>query len=220
LKIYFAPDTRAVRIVWLFEELGLPYELEFFKLGDTSMRSPAYLGIHPLGRVPTLVDDKVTIFESGAIVQYVLAKYGSGRLTPDVGSKEFPVYLQWFHFAEGMIMPPINTIVVETVLLSPERRNQVNVDRATKLLSRMLASVDAGVRGREFLAGKFSAADIMLGQACMAAARVGADFSGQPDLSAYLNRLRDRPAFKKSECNGKAEGRGRLRTNLIGSWPP
>jgi glutathione S-transferase len=100
LKIYFAPDTRAVRIVWLFEELGLPYELEFFKLGDASMRSPAYLGIHPLGRVPTLVDDKVTIFESGAIVQYVLAKYGCGRLTPDVGSKEFPVYLQWFHFAD------------------------------------------------------------------------------------------------------------------------
>lgn len=169
------------------------------------MRSSAYLGIHPLGRVPTLVDDKVTIFESGAIVQYVLAKYGSGRLTPDVGSQEFPVYLQWFHFAEGMIMPPINIIVVETILLSPERRNQVNVDRATKLLSRMLASVDAGVRGKEFLAGKFSAADIMLGQACMAAAKVGADFSGRPDLSAYLNRLRERPAFKKASATGKPE---------------
>ena len=104
MKIYFAPNTQAVRIVWLLEELGLPYELEFFKLGDASMRSPAYLAVHPQGRVPTLVDDKVTIFESGAIVQYVLAKYGSGRLTPDVGSKEFPVYLQWFHFAEGMIM--------------------------------------------------------------------------------------------------------------------
>ena len=178
MKIYFAPNTRAVRIVWLLEELGLPYELEFFKLGDGSMRSPAYLAVHPQGRVPTLVDDKVTIFESGAIVQYVLAKYGNGRLTPDVGSPEFPVYLQWFHYAEGMIMPPINTIVVETVLLSPERRNQVNVDRATKLLSRMLTSVDAGVRGKEFLAGQFSAADIMLGQACMAAARVGADFFG------------------------------------------
>jgi glutathione S-transferase len=202
MKIYFAPNTRAVRVVWLFEELGLPYELEFFKLGDASMRSPAYLGIHPLGRVPTLVDDKVTIFESGAILQYVLAKYGNGRLTPDVGSQEFPAYLQWFHFAEAMIMPPINTIVVETVLLSPERRNQVNVDRATKLLSRMLTSVDAAVRGREFLAGTFSAADIMLGQACMAAARVGADFSGQPDLSAYLNRLRDRPAFKKASATG------------------
>ncbi len=128
MKIFFAPDTRAVRVVWLFEELGLPYELELFKLGDASMRSSAYLGIHPLGRVPTLVDEKVTIFESGAIVQYVLAKYGGGRLTPDVGSQEFPVYLQWFHFAEGMIMPPINIIVVETVLLSAERRNQVNVD--------------------------------------------------------------------------------------------
>jgi hypothetical protein len=66
MKIYFAPNTRAVRIVWLFEELGLPCELEFFKLGDASMRSPAYLAVHPQGRVPTLVDDKVTIFESGA----------------------------------------------------------------------------------------------------------------------------------------------------------
>ena len=103
-------------------------------------------------------------------------------------------------------MPPINTIVVETVLLSPERRNQVNVDRATKLLSRMLTSVDAGVRGKEFLAGQFSAADIMLGQACMAAARVGADFSGQPDLSAYLDRLRERPAFKKANATGKPNG--------------
>jgi hypothetical protein len=79
LKIFFAPDTRAVRVVWLFEELGLPYELELFKLGDASMRSSAYLGIHPLGRVPTLVDDKVTIFESGAIVH------------PDhVNAKNFP----------------------------------------------------------------------------------------------------------------------------------
>jgi glutathione S-transferase len=206
VKIYFAPDTRAVRIVWLCEELGLPYELEFFKLGDASMRSPAYLSIHPLGRVPTLVDDEVTIFESGAIVQYVLAKYGKGRLVPDVGSLEFPAYLQWFHFAEGMIMPPINIIVVETVLLPPERRNQVNVDRATKLLSRMLSSVDARVSGREFLAGNFSAADIMLGQACMAAAKAGADLSGQPNLSAYLNRLRGRPAFKKANATGRPRG--------------
>jgi glutathione S-transferase len=207
MKIYFAPDTRAVRIVWLFEELGLPYELEFLKFGDPSMRSPAYLGIHPLGRVPTLIDGEITIFESGAIVQYVLAKYGNGRLVPDVLSREFPLYLQWFHFAEGMIMPPVNTIVVETVLLSPERRNQVNVDRATKVLLKMLAAVDAGVRDGKFLAGNFSAADIMLGQACMAATKAatkaGADLSGQANLAAYIDRLRNRPAFKMANATGK-----------------
>ena len=149
MKIYYAPNTRAVRIVWLFEELGLPYELETFKLGDSSMRSPGYLKVHPMGRVPTLEDGETTIFESGAIVQYVLAKYGDGRLAPDIASPEFPAYLQWLHYAEGMIMPPVNSIVVETILLPPERRNQGNVDRAVKLLSRMLSAVNSGLEGRD-----------------------------------------------------------------------
>src|SRR5262245_19351577 len=82
MKIYYAPNTRAVRIVWLFEELGLPYELQRYKLGDAGMRSPDYLKVHPMGRVPVLEDGETTIFESGAIVQYVLAKYGDGRLAP------------------------------------------------------------------------------------------------------------------------------------------
>ena len=72
MKIYYAPNTRAVRIVWLFEELGLPYDLERFKLGDAAMRAPDYLKVHPMGRVPALKDGDVTVFESGAIVQYVL----------------------------------------------------------------------------------------------------------------------------------------------------
>jgi glutathione S-transferase len=78
MKIYYAPNTRAVRIVWLFEELGLPYDLERFTLGDAAMRAPEYLTVHPMGRVPALQDGEVTLFESGAIVQYVLAKYGTG----------------------------------------------------------------------------------------------------------------------------------------------
>jgi glutathione S-transferase len=159
MKIYYAPNTRAVRIVWLLEELGLPYDLERFKLGDAAMRAPEYLKVHPVGRVPALQDGDVTLFESGAIVQYVLAKYGNDRLVQDVSSPDFPTYLQWLHYAEGMIMPPVNTIIVETILLKPERRNQVNVDRAVKLLSQMLTAVDDRLRGREFLAGAFSGAD-------------------------------------------------------------
>ena len=69
MKIYYAPNSRAVRAVWLFEELGLPYELVTFKLGDKTMRSPDYLKVHPMGRVPALEDGDVTIFESGAIGQ-------------------------------------------------------------------------------------------------------------------------------------------------------
>ncbi len=198
MKIYHAPNTRSVRIVWLLEELGLPYDLEHFKLGDARMRTPEYLSVHPMGRVPALEADGVTIFESGAIVEYVLAKHASGRLRPDQNSAEFPTYLQWLHYAEGMLMPPVNIIVVETILLPPERRNQVNVDRATKLLSRMLAAIDHGLDGRDYLAGEFSGADIMSGHACIVAARLGADISDKPNVAAYIDRLQARPALQRA----------------------
>lgn len=198
MKIYYAPNTRAVRVVWLCEELGLDYRLERFKLGDPAMRAPDYLRINPMGRVPTLEDGATTISESGAIVQYLLARYANGRLVPDVNSTDFPAYLQWLHYAEGMIMPPVNSIVVETILLPAERRNQVNVDRATKLLTRMLGAVDRHLAGREFLAGAFSGADIMTGHACIVAARLGADTTAMPNVAAYIERLNARPALQRA----------------------
>ncbi len=198
MKIFYAPNTRAVRAVWLFEELGLPYELERFKLGDRAMRAPDYLKVHPMGRVPALLDGETILFESGAIVEYVLARYGQGRLMPAVASAEFPRYLQWLHYAEGMIMPPVNTIVVETKLLPPERRNPVNAERAVKLLGRMLEAVEQGLEGRDFLAGAFSGADIMTGHACCVSATLGADLSDKPRVAAYVQRLNARPALAKA----------------------
>lgn len=198
MKIHFAPNTRAVRVVWLFEELGLPYELKRYKLGDPAMRSAEYRKIHPMGRVPALQDGDVTIFESGAIVQYVLAKYGKGRLMPTPTSPDFAAYLQWLHYAEGMIMPPVNTIVVETILLPPERRNPGNVDRATKLLGQMLSAVDQHLAGREYLAGEFSGADIMTEHACTVAARLKADVSDKPNVAAYIARINARPALQRA----------------------
>lgn len=201
LRLYHAPGTRSVRVRWLLEELGLPYELAPMRLGDRAMRAPEYLAVNPNGRVPTLVDGDVTIHESGAIVEYVLARHGCGRLRPPVDSPTFPAYLQWLHYAEGMLMPPVNTIVVETLFLPEEKRNPVNVDRARRLLGRMLAAVDKALQGREFLAGEFSAADIMTGHACMAAAGNGADVSDKPDLVAYTDRLAARPALVRARAD-------------------
>ena len=200
MKLYHAPGTRSVRIVWLLEELGLDYDVEFLKLGDAAMRSPEYLKVHPMGRVPALVDGDVTLNESGAIVQYVLAKHGGGRMAPAPDSADFAPYLQWLHFAEGMLMAPVGTIVVETILLPPDRRNQTNVDRATKLLSRTLGAVEERLEGRDFLAGDFSGADIMTGHACTVSARLGADVSDKPNVQAYIERLEARPAFQKARA--------------------
>ena len=203
MKIYHSPGSRSVRVIWLFEELDLPYELEQFNLGAPEMRSPEYLKVHPMGRVPALEDGDQTIFESGAIVQYVLAKYGDGALVPETDSPEFGDYLQWLHYAEGMLMPQINVLVVETVFLSEERRNQVNIDRAMKLLNRMLVAVDAHLAGRDYLAGEFSGADIMTGHACSVSKRLGADVSELANVTAYIERIEARPALVAArEHNG------------------
>ncbi len=197
MKLYYAQNSRAVRIAWLLEELGLEYEIEKFALGERAMREDQYKSIHPMGRVPALEDGDVTLFESGAIVQYILALHSDGRMAPAPGSKEFPNYLQWLHYCEGMIMPPINTIVVETILLPPERRTELNVKRATKLLGQMLSAVEAHMEGRDFLAGDFSGADIMTGHSVVVSRNlVKADFSAFPNLTRYADNLLQRPALQ------------------------
>jgi glutathione S-transferase len=200
MRLYFAPRSRAVRVAWALEELGLDYDLKRFDLGQPEMRSPEYRAVHPMGRVPALVDGDTTLFESGAIIQYLLARYGAGRLQPAVEDPAFPAYLQWFHYAEGMIMPPMNTIVVETILLPPDRRSEVHANRAAKLLGQMLGAVDRQLADRDYLAGAFSAADMMTGHAVIMAGRFGADLADKPNLPGYIDRLSARPAFEKADA--------------------
>lgn len=165
------------------------------------MREAPYLSKHPMGRVPALEDGEITIFESGAIIQYILAKYGNGRFVPDVESIDFASYLQWFHYAEGMIMPPFNILVVETVLLPPERRTELNVKRSTKLLGQMLTAVNAQLSDKNYLVGsEITAADFMTGHAVVMSHRFGIDMSTMPKLIDYSERLSSRKAFKKAEA--------------------
>ena len=196
--LHYALNSRAVRVAWLLEELGLHYTLIKYSLGDIKMREPEYLKINPLGRVPVLEDNDMILTESGAIIQYILSKYGHKKFTPNTENKNYPLYLQWFHFAEGMIMPQMNIIVVETILLPPERRNEVNVKRATKLLNRMLEIVEKFMENRRYLAGEFSAADMMTGHAVIMSEKLGVDFSQKPNLNDYIQRLMSRPALQKA----------------------
>ncbi len=198
LTLHFAPNSRASRIYWLLRELDLPFELNRMDFNPKDLKSDEHRARHPLGRVPVLDDDDVRIFESGAIVEYVLAKYGEGRLKPDVDSPEFPNYLQWFHYCEGMVMPPINTIVVQTVLLPPERRDETALGQAQRLLGKALQPVNDALEGRDYLAGDFSAADIMLGHSCIMSGRLGAVTDDMPHLKAYIERLQARPACQEA----------------------
>jgi len=112
MKLYFAPNSRAVRIAWLLEELGMDYEIEKYSVGDKALRTPEYYKLHPMGRVPVLEDESVKIYESGAIVEYLISKYDKGKFCPDKTDPSFPYYLQWLHYAEGSIMPQVNKIAI------------------------------------------------------------------------------------------------------------
>lgn len=197
MKLYFAPDSRAVRVAWCLEELGLDYDLESYRVGQRELREAPYQKVHPNGRIPVLEVDDLTIFESGAIIQYLLATRPNS-FVPDIGTPEFAQYLQWFHYAEGMLMPPVNAYVVETILLPPERRNEVNVKRAAKLMNTMLTTLETHMERRDWLAGPFSGAEFMCGHAVQAAARLGGDLSDKPNLRAYIDRMMDRPALQKA----------------------
>ncbi len=198
LKLHFAPNSRAGRIVWLLEELELPYEINKMAFHPKDLKSDEHRARHPLGRVPVLDDGDVSIYESGAIVEYVLERHKNGGLKPAVESPEYPEYLQWFHYCEGMVMPPVNTIVVQTVLLPPDRRDETALGQAQRLLTKALAPVDDALAGRDYLIGDFSAADIMLGHACFMSNRLGCVPEEMTNLKGYVDRISARPAFQKA----------------------
>ena len=196
LTLHFAPNSRSGRIVWLLEELELAYDINKMAFHPHDLKSDAHRARHPLGRVPVLDDGDIRIFESGAIVEYVLARHKNGGLRPAEAAAEFPEYLQWFHYCEGMVMPPVNTIVVQTVLLPPDRRDETALAQAKRLLSKALEPVNAALEGRDYVIGDFSAADIMLGHACFMSNRLGCVGDDMPHLKAYVERIANRPAFK------------------------
>ena len=196
LTLHFAPNSRAGRILWLLEELGLEYKLNRMDFHPKDLKSDEHRARHPLGRVPVLDDDDVTLYESGAIVEYLVARHSDGNLRPCAESSLFPEFLQWFHYCEGMVMPPINTIVVQTLLLPAERRNEEGLSQAQRLLSKALSPLESAIAGRDYMVGDFSAADIMMGHACFMSRRLGCVDERLTNLNGYIDRIQERPAFQ------------------------
>mgnify|MGYP001417604660 FL=1 len=202
LKVHFAPNSRAGRIIWLLEELNLPYQVNRMDFHPKDLKSDEHRSRHPLGRIPVLDDGNVRIYESGAIVEYILERHKNGNLKPDVSSNTYPNYLQWFHYCEGMVMPPINTIVVQTILLPEDRRDETVLNQAKKLLSKSLEPVNKELEGKEYLIGDFSAADIMLGHACFMSNRLGCVSEEMSNMKSYVDNINKRPAFQTAISMG------------------
>ena len=203
LKVHFVAGTRAGRVVWLLEELGLEYEVNIMPFTKEGLKSPQHRARHALGRVPVLEDGDISIFESGAIIDYVLERHKNGGLKPSSDAPEFPFYLQWYHYCEGMVMPPMNQIVVQTILLPPDRRDETVLNQAKNLLTKSLAPVNENLADKDYLIGDFSAADIMLGHSCFMANRLGCVNDEMINIKDYVARIADRSAFQKAITMGE-----------------
>jgi|TARA_B100000214_G_scaffold146122_1_gene104435 glutathione S-transferase len=203
LKVHFVAGTRAGRVVWLLEELGLEYEVNIMPFTKEGLKSPEHRARHALGRVPVLEDGDISIFESGAIIDYVLERHKNGGLKPSSDAPEFPFYLQWYHYCEGMVMPPMNQIVVQTILLPPDRRDETVLNQAKNLLTKSLAPVNEILADQDYLIGDFSAADMMLGHSCFMANRLGCVNDEMSNIKDYVARIADRPAFQKAITMGE-----------------
>lgn len=199
MTLHFAPNSRASRTLWLLEELGLTYQLNRMDFSPKDLKSDEHRARHPLGRIPVLEDDDISIYESGAIAEYILERHKNGGLKPTPEDPRFPEYLQWFHYCEGMVMPPINTIIVHTLLLPPDRQDETVRGQAERLLAKSWLPVETAMVGKDYLIGDFSAADTMLGHACIMSQRLGIiTEEAFPLLSAYAARLLTRPACAKA----------------------
>ncbi len=195
LKLHFCSNSRSSRVLWLLREIGVEYEINKIKFHPSELKSDEHRKLHPLGRVPVLEDGELILYESGAIIEYLIERYSDGSLKPDKESSLFPIYLQWYHYCEGMIMPPMNTIVVHTLILPEERRNEEVLRQAKNLLSKSLNPVEKLLEKNEYLIGSISGVDFMLGHALYMSNKLGCIDEKMININRYLDLLNSREHF-------------------------
>ncbi|ALR22967.1 glutathione S-transferase family protein [Sphingobium baderi] len=192
LTVHHLGISQSDRIVWLCEELGIPYELVRYDRDPVTRLAPAsYKALHPSGTAPVISDDDLVLAESGAIIDYIVAKLGGGRLTLQSDHPDFAQFLYWYHFANGSMMPCMMMLMAEGSVAEMMR------DRANRNL---VALNEHFAKGNQWLAGEeFTVADIMiLFPLTTIRAFVPLDLSPYPHLRSYLKRAIARPAFQRA----------------------
>jgi glutathione S-transferase len=211
ITVHHLNDSRSQRVLWLLEELALPYEIKHYQRDSKTMLAPPGLrAVHPLGKSPVITDGEATVAESGAIIEYLLDRHGNGRLRPAPGTPEFLQYRYWLHFAEGSAMSPLlMKLVFDKVASSPmpffvkpiARGISAQVLKSFVMpnIVRQLDFMEGELAQRPWFAGsEFSAADIQMSFPLEASAqRAGLDAS-RPKLHDWLRRIHARPAYKKA----------------------
>lgn len=197
MKLYHAPGTRGVRVIWLCAELDVPLTVETIDFSPAFRNTADWRAISPTGKVPAMEDDGLTMFESGAMVQYILDRYGQGRLAPSPGTPESAIFQQWCWFAEATFARPLGDILHHTVFKPPAERIAAVAEDAKNRALVCLAAVEETVAERSHLLGDtFTAADVMMGYTLMLAERTGVLANAHPHAKAYFDRLAARPGYQ------------------------
>ena len=201
LKVHHLNNSRSQRIVWLMEELGTPYEIvPYTRDATTNLAPPELKAVHPLGKSPVITDGDVTIAESGAIVEYAVAKYGAGKLQPESGSKAHVAYIEWLHYSEGSAMLPL---MMNLYLMRLGEAGAPLHERVASEIDNNLAYIARALGDQDYLLGEFTGADLQI-SFVMEVARAFGKLTNYPTLAAYIARLQARPAFKRSIEKGGA----------------
>ena len=196
--VHHLNDSRSQRVLWLLEELGLPYEIQAYaRNATTRLAPPELMAIHPLGKSPVIQDEGRTIIESGAIVDYLIRRHGQGRLQPAAGSDDFEAYNQWLHYAEGSAMLPLMLKLYTSRLGDAAAPLGPRIDSE---LANHLGYVNRSLEGRNFLVGdSLTGADIQMSFVGEAARGLRASY---PAMDAWVKRLQVRPAYQRALTRG------------------
>jgi glutathione S-transferase len=206
LTLHHLNDSRSQRILWLLEELGMPYEMKRYQRDSrTRLAPPELADIHPLGKSPVIIDGDVKLAESGAIVDYIIRRYGQGSGTPAMmpmpGTAEYEAYNEWLHYSEGSAMLPLMLNLYVGRLKEAGAPLHPRIDSE---IANHLGYVNAALRGREFFIGNaLTGADIQM-SFVGEMAKVFDKLGPYPELSGWLSRMHARPAFKRSVEKGGA----------------
>jgi glutathione S-transferase len=209
--VHHLNNSRSQRVLWLLEELGLEYEIRRYQRDPKTMLAPPSLrAVHPLGKSPVITDGALTLAESGAIIEYVVDRYGDGRLAPATGTPERLRYTYWLHYAEGSAMPPLLLkLIFDRIETAPMPFFARPIARAIagrakssfiepQIALHLTYMESELARQRWFAGNEFSAADIQMSFPIeAAAARTGLDAS-RPKLVAFLDRIHARPAYQRA----------------------
>lgn len=195
LRIHHVPATRGFRIIWLCEELDIPYEVVRVDFSRSYRASDEWRAMNPVGKVPVMTAGDLVMFESGAMVQHLLDRHGGGRLEPPRGTREHALYLQWSWFAEATFTRPLGEIVNHRREFGDRAIPEVVEEMEAR--ARLCAqALDREMRGKDYLVGEFTAADIMMGYTLRSYRRLLPDESLPADADAYSRRLAARDAYR------------------------